>query len=128
MFRLLTCFLLFWLGSNADKYTNPIALRAPDPWMVYYDGYYYLVATTFTNELGLRTASTLSGLKDATNTTVFTTDGTVITAPEIHLVDGIWYLLYGACAVGMNDRHCHRIHVAQSTSDGPMGPYTFLSI
>ncbi|KAJ8961809.1 hypothetical protein NQ318_021424 [Aromia moschata] len=127
MFKLLTCFLLLWVGSNADKYANPIALAAPDPWMQYYNGYYYLVATTWTNEIGIRKASTLGGLKDVENTIVYTIDGRVIWAPEIHLIDGRWYLFYCACGPNTEGNGCHRNHVAQSASDDPMGPYTFMA-
>ncbi|KAJ8961812.1 hypothetical protein NQ318_021427 [Aromia moschata] len=127
MFKLLTCFFMFWVGSSADQYTNPIALKAPDPWMVYYNGYYYLVATTWSNDIGIRKASKLSGLKDVENTVVHTIDGRVMWAPEIHLIDGRWYLFYCACAADTEGNRCHRNHVVQSASDDPMGPYTFMA-
>ncbi|KAJ8952221.1 hypothetical protein NQ318_022671 [Aromia moschata] len=127
MFKLFVWFILFWVGSNGNEYKNPIALSAPDPWMQYYNGYYYLVATTWTNEIGIRKASTLGGLVDVENTIVYTFDGHTAWAPEIHLIDDRWYLLYCSCAPNTENYACHRNHVAQSATDDPMGPYTFLA-
>ncbi|KAJ8952216.1 hypothetical protein NQ318_022666 [Aromia moschata] len=127
MFKPLICFFLFWIGSNAEQYTNPIAYNAPDPWLQYYKGYYYLVATTWTNQVGIRKASKLNQLVNAENTIVYTFDGHTLWAPEIHIIDGRWYLFYSACAPNTEDVACHRNHVAQSASDDPMGPYTFMA-
>ncbi|KAJ8952219.1 hypothetical protein NQ318_022669 [Aromia moschata] len=127
MFRLLICFFMCWIGSRTEEYTNPIALQAPDPWMEYYKGYYYLVATTWTNEIGIRKASKLGDIFNVTNTIVYSFDGHTLWAPEIHLIDDRWYLFYSACAPNTEDYDCHRNHVAQSESDDPMGPYTFMA-
>ena len=127
MFPILICFVLFWVQSNANQYTNPIALSAPDPWMQYYKGYYYLVATTWNSTVGIRKSKTLDGLRSVPNKVVYTFDGHTMFAPEIHLVNNKWYLYYSACfpkdPVGHDQ--CHRNHVAESVSDDPMGPYNF---
>ncbi len=36
---------------EADTFTNPIAMNSPDPWMQYFKGYYYLIATTFNTHI-----------------------------------------------------------------------------
>ena len=127
MFKIVIIFALFWFHSNANQYTNPIALSAPDPWMQYYKGYYYLVATTWGNTVGIRKSKTLDGLRSVPNTVVYSFDGHTLWAPEIHLVNNKWYLYYSACAphTNVNDVSCHRNHVAESPSDDPMGPYHF---
>lgn len=40
-----------------DTYTNPILDTGADPWMIKYDGYYYLTYTTATNITLLRSRS-----------------------------------------------------------------------
>ncbi|KAJ8942281.1 hypothetical protein NQ318_005599 [Aromia moschata] len=127
MFKKLLCLFILSVGSNADEYKNPIALSAPDPWMEYYKGDYYLVATTGSNVIGIRKASKLGGLIDVENTIVYTFEGRALWAPEIHLIDGRWYLFYSSCAPNTEGNECHRNRVAQSASDDPMGPYTFLA-
>ena len=125
MYQILICLALFWVHSNGNEYANPIALSAPDPWMQYYKGYYYLIATTWSNNFGIRKSKTLEGLRSVPNTIVYTFDGHTGWAPEIHLVDNKWYLYYCACPpnTNKNDVSCHRNHVAESVSDDPMGPY-----
>ncbi|XP_018319998.1 uncharacterized protein LOC108733366 [Agrilus planipennis] len=113
--------LLVVVGS--DAFTNPIALDAPDPWMVYYKGFYYLIATTWSNYFGIRKSSTLEGLKSVENTVVYTFDGHTGWAPEIHLVDSKWYLYYTSCGPNTTGNACHRNRVAESVGDDPMGPY-----
>src|SRR5690606_10018947 len=45
---------------------NPLnPSRGPDPWLVYYEGNYYLATTTGTSELVMRQSPTLAGLKTA---------------------------------------------------------------
>ncbi|KAJ8952218.1 hypothetical protein NQ318_022668 [Aromia moschata] len=127
MMKILFCLLLAWVPSNANQYQNPIAPSSPDPWMQYYNGFYYLIATSWGSSVGIRKASTLDGLKSVDNTSVYSFDGHSLWAPEIHLVDGKWYLFYSACASDTDPANwgCHRNHVAESASDDPMGPYTF---
>ena len=122
---LLSCIIVFAVQVNANNYTNPIALKAPDPWMEYYKGYYYLVATTWGNTVGIRKSKTLNGLKSVPNQVVYTLDGHTLWAPEIHLVNQKWYLYYTSCKPNTKDPLCHRNRVAESISDDPMGPYHF---
>ncbi|XP_018320062.1 uncharacterized protein LOC108733409 [Agrilus planipennis] len=125
MFKLIVASLLL-VAVGCDAFTNPIALNAPDPWMVYYKGFYYLVATTWSNYFGIRKASTLAGLKNVENEVVYTFEGHSGWAPELHQVDGKWYLYYTSCGPDTNtdDLACHRNRVAESAGDDPMGPYT----
>src|SRR5690606_3656608 len=91
--------------------TPPITFRNPlnashgsDPWMTYYDGYYYLAATTWGETLTMKRGRTLQELKDASPTVIWR-DTTAsrccnMWAPEFYLIDGPnglrWYHYYTA--------------------------------
>ena len=104
-------------------FTNPIALHAADPWLVYHNGFYHLLSTTGSNYIGIRKAQTLEGLKTVDNTIVYTLEGLSSWAPEIHPFNGKWYLYYTSCNKMGKRPECHRNRVAESVSDDPMGPY-----
>ncbi len=106
-------------ASAAATYTNPIkAQKGADPWLVYHDGNYYLIATTFTNTLVVRKSPTLAGLATAPSIQVWqdstASRGTNIWAPELHLLNGRWYLYYSAGQVGAACCDTQRTHVLES--------------
>ena len=85
---------------NAANFTNPLReFEGSDPHIVTWDGYYYLMTTTF-RDLQITRAKTLEGLKTGERVTVFTdtTEGRScnIWAPELHYLDGTWYIYYTA--------------------------------
>jgi GH43 family beta-xylosidase len=86
-------------------FTNPVALRRADPHVVRHtDGHYYLTATVPAyDRIVIRRATTLQGLATAPETTVWTKHptgemGAHIWAPELHFIDGSWYLHVAAGA------------------------------
>ncbi|KAF8644292.1 hypothetical protein AX16_007920 [Volvariella volvacea WC 439] len=86
----------------SGKYTNPIKEpNGSDPFMVYSNGYYYLMTTTWTN-IQITRATTINGLKTATPKVVYsesTPDRCCNWwAPEIHWQpkEGAWYIYYSA--------------------------------
>jgi GH43 family beta-xylosidase len=105
-------------------FRNPIKLRGADPWLQYVDGYYHL-ATTSGRDVRLRRAKRMAELKDAKDEVVWKDDAPErshgVWAPEFHHLDGKWYL-YVTAFDGKDDAD-HRLFVAQSTTDGVMGPY-----
>ena len=113
-------------------FTNPLVPSGPDPWLQYYEGNYYLAATTWNSTITMRKAPTLGGLAAAPETTVFTltreNGAGTMWAPEFHLLDGPngkrWYLYYTAGAEPF-DLATQRIHVLESDGLDPMGPYHF---
>jgi len=140
MRRLLVCVLALLLAlvsatssaSAADgrPYTNPLkSSKGADPWLEYHDGNYYLVTTTFTGILGIRKSPTLAGLATAPNVQVWSdttsTRNTNIWAPELHFLDGHWYLYYSAGQSGVACCDSQRTHVLESAGTDPMGPYTY---
>ena len=121
---------------------EPVTFRNPlnqshgsDPWMVYYEGRYYLAATTWSPSsrpgLTMKSAPTIQGLKDASPVSIYTdTDMSRCCnfwAPEFFLLDGPnglrWYFYYSGgpwkCCDGQ------RMHVLESAGTDPMGPYTY---
>jgi GH43 family beta-xylosidase len=111
---------------------NPLnPYGGPDPWLVYYEGYYYLATTTGRSELIMSKSETLAGLKTAVPQRIYSeTDPSRccnMWAPEFHLLDGPngprWYYYYSAGTSGTLDNQ--RTHVLESAGTDPMGPYTY---
>jgi GH43 family beta-xylosidase len=113
-------------------FTNPLKVRGPDPWLQYYDGFYYLATTTWNNTITMRKSRTLGGLASAADTLLFTltrpNGAGTMWAPEFHLLDGPsgrrWYFYYTAGREPF-DLGTQRIHVLESAGLDPMGPYSF---
>jgi GH43 family beta-xylosidase len=115
--------------STAEKtFTNPLLPAGADPWSVYHDGFYYYTHTTGRN-LTLWKTRSLADLKTAESKVVWTPPATgpyskEIWAPELHRLDGKWYL-YFAADDGRNDNH--RLYVLENTAADPLtGTWNFL--
>lgn len=111
---------------------NPLnAYAGADPWLVFYEGNYYLAATTWTSELTMRSSPTLAGLKTAAPVQIYyETDPSRccnMWAPEFRLLDGPngprWYFYYSAGTSGTLDNQ--HTHVLESAGTDPMGPYMY---
>ncbi|CAG9946230.1 unnamed protein product [Clonostachys rosea f. rosea IK726] len=82
-------------------YQNPIRDKpAPDPSLVYADGYYYLTYTGYTQFEIIR-SRTLGGLASGESRVIWTDTNTTrnanMWAPEIHHIDNTWYYFYSSC-------------------------------
>jgi GH43 family beta-xylosidase len=120
-------------AAPGQPFTNPIkSVKGADPWLQYYNGNYDLITTTFTNVLLMRRSPTLAGLASAPSVQVWqdTTPsrGANFWAPEIHFVNGRWYLYYSGAQVGAPCCDTQRTHVLESAGSDPMGPYTYRNI
>ncbi|TDD18223.1 family 43 glycosylhydrolase [Nonomuraea diastatica] len=120
-------------ASAATSYTNPIkSQKGADPWLQYHDGNYYLITTSFTNTLVIRKSPTLGGLNTAPSIQVWqdttSSRGTNFWAPELHLINGRWYIYYSAGQVGSTCCDSQRTHVLESAGSDPLGPYTYRNI
>ena len=89
--------------SQDQKFNNPIAEQRADPWVFKTDdGIYYLIATVPNyDKIVIRQATSINGLKDAQEKTVWTKHkkgvmGHHIWAPELHKIDGKWYIYFAA--------------------------------
>lgn len=111
------------LPARPNTLRNPVREGAADPWMVFAEGQYHLLYTHGDKLVGV-SAPSVAGLGAAAQQTVWTpTPGEAccnLWAPEIHQLNGKWYLYYTADD-GV-DSH-HRMFVLEA--DRPMGPYAF---
>jgi len=118
--------------TQPGTFTNPLKAQGPDPWLQYYNGFYYLATTTWNRTVTMRKATTLRGLASATDQVIFNLTNPngagTMWAPEFHLLNGPngqrWYLYYVAGREPY-DLGTQRIHVLESAGLDPMGPYTF---
>ncbi|GIE99412.1 family 43 glycosylhydrolase [Paractinoplanes rishiriensis] len=121
-------------SDAAVSFSNPVA-AAPygaDPWMGYYNGYYYVAATTWNSQLVIKRATSVAALPGAAETVVYTgTAGAAnccnMWAPSLHRLNGPngtrWYYYYSAGTTACCDGQ--RSFVLESSGDNPMGPYTY---
>jgi GH43 family beta-xylosidase len=125
-------------ADDADRatFTNPLNDSGPDPWVTWYDGHYYLAATTWGDAsvgLTMRKAETIQGLKDAEPRQIWqdeTEDRCCnFWAPEFFLLDGPngtrWYGYFTGGAAGDDFVNTQFMHVIESEGTDPLGPYTY---
>jgi GH43 family beta-xylosidase len=132
--------IIAWMGAGCASqptgatsttqrtFRNPVvrSTDAPDPWIIQKDGWYYFTAT-LDSEGGLWVwrSRTLIGLDHGDKVKVWTAPKSGpqshgIWAPELHFLQGRWYLYY--TATDGPDAH-HRMYVLEAQTDDPLGPY-----
>lgn len=91
------------LASQNLKFDNPIAEQRADPWVHKADdGTYYLIATVPEyDRIVIRKATSINGLKNAEEKVIWRKHekgvmGHHIWAPELHRIDGKWYIHFAA--------------------------------
>ncbi|WP_167619500.1 family 43 glycosylhydrolase [Maribellus sediminis] len=89
--------------SQTFQYNNPIADKRADPWVTKTDdGTYYLIATVPEyDRIVIRKANSINGLRNAEEKEVWHKHetgvmGHHIWAPELHRIDGKWYIYFAA--------------------------------
>ena len=111
------------------EYENPIVIERADPWVhKHSDGYYYFTGSVpGYQEIEVRRAKTLNELKDADPVTVWRAHdegemSALIWAPEIHYVQGKWYIYFAAASTGetKNDIFQHRMYAIECDADNPL--------
>ncbi len=134
---MVTVMLLFNIGSTetaraqlqlideTPSFTTPLILQRADPWIHHHtDGYYYFTATVPEyDRLEIRRARTIEGLKDAEPKVIWRKHdsgpmGSHIWAPELHFIDGKWYMYFAAG--GAEDIWAIRMYVLENESANPM--------
>ncbi len=107
------------------RYTNSLVAQRADPHIFKHtDGYYYLTATVPAyDRIVLRRATTLQGLASAAETTIWTRHGSGemsahIWAPEIHYINGRWYVYFAAGRA--DDIWRIRMYVLENSSANPL--------
>lgn len=115
-----------------STFRNPLKDNGADPWLCYYEGFYYL-STTTGNDLRMRKARHIAELAAADDVVIWSDSepsrAFQMWAPEYFLLDTAdgprWFLYYTAS--DGNHEH-HRMHVAESASNDPMGPYRYAGL
>jgi GH43 family beta-xylosidase len=127
------CALLATLGgcaaanSAAATFTNPLITTqdAPDPWVIREGASYYFTATLDPEGLWVWSSPTLTGLDAGRKVKVWNAPASgplsaQIWAPELHFLEGGWYLYFTAS--DGQDRN-HRHYVLAAETDDPQGAY-----
>ena len=116
-------------GLPADTtFINPLLPSGPDPWVIQKDSFYYYT-NTFGNRLAIYKTNKMSALGNAPLATIWTppTTGAYskdIWAPELHYLQGKWYMYFAADSAGINSTH--RMYVLENSSPDPTtGTWTF---
>lgn len=115
---------VFAEGENRE-YPNPLIRQRADPHVLRHtDGYYYFMGTVPEyDRLELRRAKTIASLATAEPKTIWRKHatgpmGAHIWAPEIHFLDGKWYVYFAA---GEAERIWNiRIYVLENSSPNPL--------
>jgi GH43 family beta-xylosidase len=112
-------------AQDPAGWINPIVPQRADPHVfLHTDGYYYLTATAPEyDRIELRRARTLAGLAAAEVKTIWRKHntgvmGNHIWAPEIHFIDGKWYIYF--TAGDAEDKWRIRLYVLESASPNPL--------
>jgi GH43 family beta-xylosidase len=113
-------------AASGPSFTNPVvpAPNSADPTLVFHNGFYYYVATTWTADVVMRKSATIAGLRSAPEQVILRTGGDTMWAPHLEQINNRWYLYYSVeqcCAA-------RRTHVAESAGSDPMGPYTYRGV
>lgn len=88
--------------SQTMPYNNPIAAQRADPWVQKVGETYYLIATAPEyDRIEIRKSNTINGLGTAEAKVIWTKHetgimGAHIWAPELHRIDGKWYVYFAA--------------------------------
>ncbi|WP_346839554.1 glycoside hydrolase family 43 protein [Microbulbifer sp. SAOS-129_SWC] len=110
--------------SGAAVYHNPLVPQRADPWVLRDGGNYYFVATVPAfDRIELRRATTINGLATAPVKVIWRKHrrglmGAHIWAPELHRIDGAWYIYFAA---GETERPWNiRIYALRNRSANPL--------
>ncbi|PFN97340.1 alpha-N-arabinofuranosidase [Bacillus sp. AFS076308] len=108
-----------------ETLNNPIVEQRADPWVYKHtDGYYYFTASVPEyDRIEVRRAATIQGLAEAEPVVAWRKheEGPMsanIWAPEIHYIDGKWYIYYAAARA--DEIFDHRMYVIENDFENPL--------
>ncbi|GAE32275.1 glycoside hydrolase family 43 protein [Alkalihalobacillus hemicellulosilyticus] len=114
---------------NTQPYKNPLIEQRADPWVYKHeDGYYYFTASVPEyDRIELRRAKTINGLREADPIVAWRKHDTGVMsaniwAPEIHYIDGKWYIYFASARTtetkeGLFD---HRMFALENEAENPL--------
>ncbi|PMC35640.1 alpha-N-arabinofuranosidase [Bacillus sp. UMB0899] len=103
-------------------FRNPLLNPGADPWVYKYKSTYYFMVTKKTR-LDIWKANTLSGIADGDCKTIWTSPAEGINcaniwAPEIHRVNGKWYVYFTAND-GKGDDQTRKVFILENKAENP---------
>ncbi len=105
------------IGGKGELVRNPIFEFGADPWIILHqDTFYYCYSLQ--DKIGVKRAPTINQLKDAEESVIWVAPANTmyskeIWAPELHFLDGKWYVYFAA---DDGDNVNHRMHMISSAS------------
>ena len=110
-------------------YNNPIVIQRADPYIhKHSDGYYYFTASVPEfDKIEIRRSKTIEGLQYAETMIIWEKHdkgemSELIWAPEIHYINGKWYVYFAAAAnkkvTGITFNHC--MYVLENDNENPL--------
>jgi GH43 family beta-xylosidase len=112
---------------SGSTFTNPLLESGPDPWVIWWKGFYYYSDSSGKN-LTLRKTADITDIRSAEKKEVWAPElgqpwSNDLWAPELHRWGNKWYIYFAADA---GDNASHRIYVVENDSDDPIeGTWTF---
>ncbi len=106
---------------SRSTFTNPIAPGA-DPWVIRHNGHYYFCSSR-QNTIRIACSERLTAPLDWHVVWRASRAGwnrAMVWAPELHRLQGRWYIYYAASA---RDNNTHRVGVLAALTDDPLGEY-----
>lgn len=108
------------VAETSTTFKNPLLPSGPDPWVIYQDGFYYVMHTTG-SDLRIYKTKKMSELGTSTYRSVWSPPGSPATrdvwAPELHRINGKWYIYYAAL-VAPNTQH--RMYALENDAADPL--------
>src|SRR5678815_40475 len=114
------------LNRETSKTINPILPpHSADPWMIFHGGYYYYSESRNKRQIYIRRARTIAGIGQDPGVCVWNApargmNSDNLWAPELHLIDGRWFIYYAA---DDGENANHRMWVIEAESSDPCGRY-----
>jgi len=118
---------LWWMASLAQAGSvaphGPLLPSGPDPWVTQRDGVYYYTNTQG-DRISLWKTTDVAWLADVVPVVVWRApaqgpNSAAIWAPELHFLDGKWYLYYSAADKQHNDDAHRHVFVLENASPDP---------
>jgi GH43 family beta-xylosidase len=113
------------------KFTNPVMKpESPDPYVCFKDGYYYFCVTTG-NDVTIHKSDRLENVAQALGIIVWRTDLNIksdIWAPEIHYLNGKWYIYASGNPKGGLNLSPQYMFVLEGNTQDAQGSYTYKGI
>src|SRR5438445_1071731 len=113
-------------NEQRRKAINPILPpHSADPWMIFHGGFYYYSEARDQRRIFVRRSRTIAGIGQHQGVCIWTApargkNSNNVWAPELHLIDGRWFIYYAA---DDGDNNHHRMWVIEAEGSDPCGDY-----